>query len=306
MTPAHGRKLTFVLGVHRSGTSALTSALYELGMELGHEPKERSAENEDGYFEHEGFRQLNESILSALHTTWDNWALTIDDVEFHLPSLRAQFEAAALALLASFPGSGPMVLKDPRTVTLWSFWRDVATEAGYEVQALIILRHPKEMVRSQITRFSGRPRFYAGLTATESVHALWTIATHRLLTRIPAHGACLALHKDMLTDPEHCLTGIARLIGLEDIPAEKQAAAVARIRPSLYRERIDDLTVQPSRAWEALSCRLFEALAAQPCPRHLSRDEAMAIADAFPEVSTVLPYLAAVRDSFSSLRANLS
>lgn len=305
MNTSSRRAAVFVLGVHRSGTSALTSVLAALGLDPGHVPVERNKENEDGFFEHPGFRQLNERILAAFGASWDNWALTADDIAAQKDALLDRFGAAARTVFDDFDPTLPLVLKDPRAVTLWPFWQEVALSAGLDPQVLIILRDPREVAQSQVNRAHEHPDFYAGLASQEPVFGLWAVAMHRLLAHLPDSGAILLRHRDLMSAPQLVAGPLAKLLDLPDITAEKLAAATSRIRPKLYRARQEDPEALPNAGWESLAMRLFHAMSAGESPRRITKAAATTMAADFPEMPFLMPYLAAVRESHASLRGQL-
>src|SRR5215469_9555194 len=66
------RRAVFVLGMHRSGTSAVTRVLNLLGVELGTGLMAASPDNERGYWEHLGIVQEHDQLLEALGSSWDD------------------------------------------------------------------------------------------------------------------------------------------------------------------------------------------------------------------------------------------
>ena len=63
----------FILGMHRSGTSALARVLNLMGLYFGDEEAStgRSAENEKGFWERRDVRMINDSILFTSACDWD-------------------------------------------------------------------------------------------------------------------------------------------------------------------------------------------------------------------------------------------
>lgn len=62
-----------ITGMHRSGTSMIARMLNICGVYLG-KPDELmppAADNPDGFWEHLGFRQLNDDILALNGAAWD-------------------------------------------------------------------------------------------------------------------------------------------------------------------------------------------------------------------------------------------
>src|SRR6202035_743232 len=67
-----GSTAIIVLGMHRSGTSALTGMLHHLGVALGERLMPATADNPRGYLEHIDIVAAHERILSALGWSWDD------------------------------------------------------------------------------------------------------------------------------------------------------------------------------------------------------------------------------------------
>lgn len=59
-----------VLGMHRSGTSAVARALLTLGVNLGRNLMGGSPDNPKGYWENRVFVKINERLLSSLGLRW--------------------------------------------------------------------------------------------------------------------------------------------------------------------------------------------------------------------------------------------
>ena len=60
-----------VLGMHRSGTSAITRVLNLLGVELGaHLMPAAAGNNEGGFWEHMRVVEIHEALLHALGRSW--------------------------------------------------------------------------------------------------------------------------------------------------------------------------------------------------------------------------------------------
>ena len=64
------RRMLFVLGVHRSGTSALAGLLRDIGLDAPKDLMPPTKDNPKGYFESTGVMAENERLLSSLGTSW--------------------------------------------------------------------------------------------------------------------------------------------------------------------------------------------------------------------------------------------
>jgi len=110
-------RLIVVLGMHRSGTSAVTRALQVVGVELGEHFLPPDHRNEKGYWEDAEIQALNVEMLRALGRDWKSLApISTRDVEtMH----ELGFHDRACALLArKIDGKALYGLKDPRIIKL--------------------------------------------------------------------------------------------------------------------------------------------------------------------------------------------
>ena len=64
------RQAVLVLGMHRSGTSALTRVVSLLGATLPGNLMPQTSDNEQGYWESYDCVNLNNALLAAAGTTW--------------------------------------------------------------------------------------------------------------------------------------------------------------------------------------------------------------------------------------------
>lgn len=149
-TPAEGspdRYCVLVVGMHRSGTSALTRMFSLLGCDLPKTIMGGNETNETGHWESTPICRLNDRILESAGTSWDDWQ-AINPGWFRSPRA-AQFRDEALALLREeFGESRLFVFKDPRLCRLAPFWLDVLEAAGVRPLVVTPVRNPLEVAAS--------------------------------------------------------------------------------------------------------------------------------------------------------------
>lgn len=136
-----------ILGMHRSGTSALAGVLKHFGADVPARMMKPTEDNPAGYFESTPVMQLNERILASAGTSWDDWS-RIPEGWFKGPRASALKVEARAVLEAEFGASPLFVLKDPRICRLWPFWRDVLTDMGVTPLPIIMLRRAEEVAQS--------------------------------------------------------------------------------------------------------------------------------------------------------------
>ena len=194
------RRAVLVLGMHRSGTSALSGALVQLGAAPPKSLMPASHENERGYFESTAFMAFHDTILAAGKSCWNDWR----PLSFpYGTTLEAGYRNRAMMLLETeFGEARDFVLKDPRACRLVPFWLRTLHHAGIAAHVLIPFRSPQEVTRSLATRDRHMPRGDA--------IALWL--RHTLDAERDSRGAArsFVFMDDLLSDWRGTLTRIAR------------------------------------------------------------------------------------------------
>src|ERR1700730_10621724 len=147
MTPA-AKRLVVVLGMHRSGTSALTRALKVLGVDLGERLYPGVPENNDkGFFEDIDLNNLNERMLRAVASEWHFAApLTFNEIA-HLQN--SDFCIEGIDLLKDKSANTSIFgFKDPRIAKLLPFWQHVFSRCRFRVSYLLVVRNPLSVAKS--------------------------------------------------------------------------------------------------------------------------------------------------------------
>lgn len=141
------RKGILVLGMHRSGTSALTGTLRLLGVELGDDLLPANKDNVRGFWESRVAMEINEALLSELSSRWD--AVT-DLPEGWLDSRAARdgYGKAVSLLDSSFATAALWAIKDPRICRLVPLWLNAMRTVGVQPAVVMIVRKPSEVVAS--------------------------------------------------------------------------------------------------------------------------------------------------------------
>jgi hypothetical protein len=148
--PPGKRRIIFVLGMHRSGTSLTTNVLSELGVALSDDLMPATHENARGYFESQTISFLQDRILAAFGIAWDTpmSMRALPPEWWKSPSiapLRAQIVAFVNAELDKHPLWG---FKDPRTMRMLPMWDTIIPELNAEPTYLLVTRHPNEVAGS--------------------------------------------------------------------------------------------------------------------------------------------------------------
>lgn len=149
------RTAYLVLGMHRSGTSAVTQLLALAGARLPANVMPGDEHNAKGYFEPWKIAQFDDARLRAAGSAWD------DPFAYPFRPLAADEEQAwldrGLALFDEEYGKTTWpLMKDPRATVLLPFWRRLLAERGVQARCVIPVRHPLAVAGS-LARRDGFP-----------------------------------------------------------------------------------------------------------------------------------------------------
>ncbi|MFC5437002.1 glycosyltransferase [Rhodanobacter umsongensis] len=155
------RQALLVIGMHRSGTSALTRLLNLHGVTLGSDLLQAAADNETGFWENRHIVRFHERLLAELGSSWDD---PRELREGWLEQLQAAgFLDELMALIAGEFGDAPIwAVKDPRLCRLLPLWLMALEKLGIEAKLIFAIRHPGEVVGSLVQR-NGLPAAIASL-----------------------------------------------------------------------------------------------------------------------------------------------
>ena len=165
--------------MHRSGTSAMTGMLQQLGLYLGNNLLGITQANPKGHFEHLASVLLNDIILMELNSAWYSlqplhldWASSqgvdiISKIRVHL-----DYYFGAHSLFG---------LKDPRMCLLLFGYMAAAHQLGFTVKLIIMERNTEEIVASLVARDNMDPAYARALAEYyKRCIELYTSHQHRL------------------------------------------------------------------------------------------------------------------------------
>ena len=135
----------FVLGMARSGTSAMTRVLSLSGAALPPGMIGAAKANPRGFWEPRQASFLNEKILRRHHS-----AATDPTLRLHEEPADRRDIAEIHAYLTTLPQSDLYVIKDLQMTPIAGMWFEAARIAGYNIGTLIAVRHPHEVIKSTI------------------------------------------------------------------------------------------------------------------------------------------------------------
>ena len=152
--PEQTRRRAFVvLGMHRSGTSALTRVLSLCGARLpSHLMQSADADTADvnaevGYWESRALYDLHEELLAAAGSSWDD-PHELPDGWFESPAASQWTQRLVSTLEAEYADSPVVVAKDPRISRLVPIWKNALQRLGMDAYWIISVRNPNDIAAS--------------------------------------------------------------------------------------------------------------------------------------------------------------
>lgn len=213
-----------VLGMHRSGTSAVTRGLNLLGAYLGEEKilMPPLPENPEGFWERMDIYYLQERILSFLDSEWAtsnplpaNWHKTNE--------IRPFRDELASLIKDNFSSQPVWLWKDPRTCLLLPLWKDVLSELEIGLKILFVIRNPLDVAKSLARR--------NGFTIGKAL-GIWLNYTSSALKSCEGCDITFLSFDSFLDDWYTELKKSALVLGLEwpvdDIKLKEQMASFVR------------------------------------------------------------------------------
>jgi hypothetical protein len=229
------RSVVFVLGMGRSGSSALTRVLALCGAALPFRTLPADVANPRGYWESRDAVDLNDRFLSRHGSSWYD-----ESLELEVGDERHAFvDDIAKLLAAGFEREGPLVVKEPRISALIPYWRAAAVKAGLRVTAVHVFRRPDDVAASLARR--------DGLSTRRS-YALWM--KYNLLAERDARGLprVFVAYEDLMSDWRRVVELCGQHLGVSlnaNVPASI-AAVDGFLLPQLRHHASEGSPIDPA------------------------------------------------------------
>lgn len=195
-----GTSKVFVLGMHRSGMSAIAGSLHAAGISAGADEELMPAgdDNRKGYFENLKLVRINEQLLQENDMTWD---FVPPYSHRRLPLIVSpEIEGRITGLLQN---QNVLVLKDPRLCITFPVWQRFCD--NYSV--VVPFRRARETAESLKKRNNFRNLQSQYLIQTYYYHLAHSIQKCRV------HGV---FYDDLLNSPNKVIASLIRWIQKED------------------------------------------------------------------------------------------
>ncbi len=220
MTPP-ASKLHFVLGMHRSGTSAVAGLLEGMGLTVGRTVMSPRADNPLGFFENAAIADFHDRLLEAMGSTWHDPRPLGQRLRSLAPGSLAQWRGELARILAEqFEPGSACVVKDPRLCRLLPLWEPIIAASGAPL--VVVVRHPAAVAAS----LQARDGF-----SMEKGLMLWLVHNLEMERGSRAFAREFVCYDDLLRDPIATCSAMRERLKLPERDLAKLTAG--RLRGSL-------------------------------------------------------------------------
>jgi len=215
--------------------------------------------NPTGHWEPLDGLNLNEAFLRRFGSNWYDPRLD-ERSEFALSSSEGRAFVNQIAMfLEEQPSEPPLLIKEPRITALTDFWYAAARRMGFQIAAVVAVRHPAEVAGSLAAR-DGVP-----IELSNTLWAKYNWFAERRSREIPR---VFVAYPNLLADWRREVDRVARGLAV-DLRATKDADVEAFLCPDLRRQR-----VQPGADDESTSIeRVHTMLSRASRDEEFSKDE---------------------------------
>jgi alpha-N-acetylglucosamine transferase len=223
------RKRLVVLGMHRSGTSALTGVVSQLGFYTGKLLNQGTA-NPKGFFERSDVVVLNDMLLHSQGCSWKlPYKFNVSNVS---NEVRYKFLERAKGVIEELESNAPWILKDPRLSLTLPLWLPLFAKERDDCVIIVITRDPYEVALSMKMRRGGRKM------DLRSNVALWEHYLHAIIENTRGIPLIHVMHSQLMSDPVTVITSIHKKLeklGFSSLKPLTPSQISEFITPSLHR-----------------------------------------------------------------------
>ena len=271
MTKAPRPQVVMIVGMHRSGTSAVGRLLEGLGFDFGSNLMEGITNiNDKGFWEDKEVVALNEHIFEILQSSWFDFE-RLPGKWWEEDRIKELVGIAETWFDESFAGDRPVAFKDPRLCRLLPFWKRVFLGRDIEPHVLFVIRHPAEVAASLKERDSFSLQVGYLLWLTYVIDALYYSRNLELT---------ILDYDDLIQHPENRIKQLVKadLVSISGLYTEKiSEIAQQTLEPDSKHQHVHDVLSQGEVQGDvqALAHELYDVL------RNSTVDEAKSVADKY-------------------------
>lgn len=263
MTAVENEAGVLVLGMHRSGTSAVTRAINLLGVPVCRTDDlfEGDGNNTTGYWESRTMMQFNNELLSALGHSWRCPPPAVAMSRRHFD----REAAVGTTLLHQSHPTPQWIWKDPRNCALVPFWRRAL---ALPLVAVTVLRHPVEVATSLQTQRERVPR--------DEALALWERSLRLVLRDCDGMAMLVTRFDELVADPDAWASGVGRFLADHGVRISPETAELRSfLDHSLRHHHVAQRGIDPASGATSEQATLWEAALGLVGPHDLYRAPAL-------------------------------
>ena len=259
---AGARKAVVILGMHRSGTSALGGALQLLGVNFGQRLFPPGKDNEKGYWEHPEIVTLHDELLRSLGSRWD------DDKPLPSDWVKRKITRDVRSLLIriverDFAHSSLFGMKDPRMCRLMPLWFPIFRTLRVEPHFVLVVRHPWEVAESLAKR--------DGIEHPKS-YLLWLEHVVQAESATRSHERAFVCYEEMVDDPVAILGELRKQLGVNlRAPSRVRTSLRNFLDPSLRHHQLNKTADKLRQPVPQLALDLYETIRNASTSREIGR-----------------------------------
>ncbi len=254
-----------VLGMHRSGTSALARVLGMMGAWIGDDDDllpPHPTDNPTGYWERADVVHSHEDFLASVGHAWDR--VSGFDWDQLSVGARNELDARLRSVTSRFDSGGlPWLLKDPRLCLMLPAWRTIVSDPVY----VVAVRDPRETAASMLSS-------HRGVYTSHFLLALWERYLRQVLADLVGQRVLFVSYSQLLEQPVNqairLLDGVATL-GAKGLHAPAAEALGQFLDVRLKRSRpLDHMRLSASQdqldQWLNRQCAAEGPIVVEPMP----------------------------------------
>jgi hypothetical protein len=248
----HQSTCVIILGMSRSGTSALAGVTSHLGVDFGGNLLgPRAGVNDLGFFEDRTIVRLNDNLRRSMDHLKDPLVIVpveqLDNIDRTNVLLNQKFED----MLSSKSQSRLWGFKHPGTEDILPFWIKRLNNRNIEPVVLMTVRHPMECflshskwdpVKNKVNRI------LAHWMKSNLVSEIYSRDTKRMILK----------YDDLVNNSDMTVDRIINHLGFESVATEARQQTMEFIRPDLKRNNMSEKLEIPEDTYEDLYSKCLE------------------------------------------------
>lgn len=291
------KKVILILGMHRSGTSAVTRLMNMLGAGLPKTMLGQNDGNESGHWESKAIIDQHDEMLSELESGWQDWRI-IDPKVISGKTRTQIIQDMANMAKAEHAGQEVSVIKEPRMCRFAPFYYEALEKNKAEVFTIVAMRNPLDVAAS-LTKRDG----------LSNDHGLLMWLTHMLEAEAASRGRprVFCEYEALLKSPLPEIKRIAEAIPFDMPYSPKEVSGPVKNFISKDKRRhkssAEDVFLHPlGKGWLAESFQAFQVLRKNP-----NNEAALSVLDAVrASYYPAIPFLYASQNAYKGIELHLN